>query len=102
MCYLDSGLRQVDLECHFLPHEDVWVACFGKKSLQDVQLRTRESRALPTLFAWGAYKKYYYYYYYYCHVKIYVEFIPEEFRRKIIGPWKAMYQRWCAFITFKK
>lgn len=52
--YLDSGLRQVDLEGHLLPHEDVRIARFGKQRLKDVQLRACEGGALPTLLTRGA------------------------------------------------
>lgn len=46
---LHSGLRQVDLQRHFLPHEDVRVARLGEQRLQDVELRPREGGALPAL-----------------------------------------------------
>ena len=55
MFYLDSGLGKVDLEGHLLPHEDVWVARFGKQSLKDIQLCACEGGALPTLFTRGVY-----------------------------------------------
>lgn len=67
MCYLDSGLGQVDFEGHLFPHEDVRVSGFGKQSLQDVQLCARKGGALPTLFTRGVcgenqHEHYYYYY----------------------------------------
>lgn len=48
--YLNSRLWQVDLEGHFLPHENVWVTGFGEERLQDVQLRPCEGCALSALF----------------------------------------------------
>lgn len=32
LTYLNTGLGQVDLEGHFLPHEDVWVAGLAEQS----------------------------------------------------------------------
>lgn len=49
MSYLDSGLGQVDLEGHLLPHEDVRVARLGEQRFQDVQLCPGEGGALPAL-----------------------------------------------------
>lgn len=79
MRYLDSGLGQVDFEGHLLSHEDVWVAGFGKQSLEDVQLCACKGGALPTLFTRCVYKKeekdnlydYYNYYNYYCYYYYY-------------------------------
>lgn len=51
--HLDSGLRQVDLERHLLPHEDVRVAGFGEQSLQDVELGAREGGAFTSLLPGG-------------------------------------------------
>ena len=53
--YLDTGLGQVDLQSHLLPHEDVRVARLGEQGLQDVQLGAGESGALPTLFPGSGY-----------------------------------------------
>lgn len=47
--HLDSGLRQVDLQSHLLPHEDVRVPGFGEQSLQDVELGARKSGAFTSL-----------------------------------------------------
>jgi len=47
--YLHPGLRQVDLQRHLLPHEDVRVSRLGEQRLQDVQLRARERGPLPPL-----------------------------------------------------
>lgn len=47
--HLYSGLRQVDLQSHFLAHEDVGVTRFGEQRLQDVELRARERGPLPPL-----------------------------------------------------
>lgn len=55
--YLDTWLWQVDLEGHFLPHEDVRVPGFGEERLQDVQLRPREGRALSALLPGSGCKK---------------------------------------------
>lgn len=49
LLYLHTWLRQVDLESHLLPHEDVWVAGLGEERLQDVQLCSGEGGALPAL-----------------------------------------------------
>lgn len=50
---LDSGLGQVDLERHLLPHEDVGVAGLPEQSLQDVELRAGEGRPLSPLLPRG-------------------------------------------------
>lgn len=47
--HLDSGLRQVDLQRHLLPHEDIRVPGFCEKGLQDVELGARESGAFTSL-----------------------------------------------------
>lgn len=47
--HLDSGLRQVDLERHLLPHEDVRVPGLGEQSLQHVELGARERGAFTSL-----------------------------------------------------
>lgn len=47
--YLNSGLRQVDFQCHLLPHEDVRVSGFCKQSFEDVELRAGEGGPLPPL-----------------------------------------------------
>lgn len=49
LSHLHSGLRQVDLQRHLLPHEDVRVARLGEQRLQDVELRPREGGAFPAL-----------------------------------------------------
>lgn len=54
--YLYTWLWQVDLEGHFLPHEDIWVAGFGEKRLQDVQLCPGEGCALSALLPGSGYK----------------------------------------------
>jgi hypothetical protein len=48
--YLNSGLWQVDLECHLLPHEDVRVPGLLEQGLQYVQLGPRKGRPLTSLF----------------------------------------------------
>lgn len=55
--YLDTWLRQVDLEGHLLPHEDVWVAGLWEERLQDVQLCAGEGGALPALLPGSGWKK---------------------------------------------
>ena len=47
--YLHAGLRQVDLQRHLLPHEDVRVPGLSEQRLQDVELRAGEGGSLPPL-----------------------------------------------------
>ena len=48
---LDPRFREVDLEGHLLPHEDVWIPGLVEQGLQNVELGSGEGRALPTLFS---------------------------------------------------
>lgn len=50
--HLHSGLREVDLQRHLLPHKDVRVARLCEQRLQDVELRAGEGGALPPLLPW--------------------------------------------------
>lgn len=50
--YLYSGFWQVDLQRHFLPHEDVRVSSFLEEGLQNVELGPGKGGPLPALFPW--------------------------------------------------
>ncbi len=50
--HLYSRFGQVDLECDFLSHEDVWISCLLEQGFQDIQLGAGEGRALSPLLAW--------------------------------------------------
>jgi len=47
--YLYPGFREVDFQCDFLTHENIWVSSFTKERLQDVQLRAGERSPLSPL-----------------------------------------------------
>lgn len=50
--YLYSRFWQVDLQRHFLPHEDVRVSSFLEEGLQNVELGPGKGGPLPALFPW--------------------------------------------------
>lgn len=47
--HLHSGLREVDLQCHLFPHEDVRVSRLEEKSFQYIELWPAEGCPLPPL-----------------------------------------------------
>ncbi len=47
--YLNSGLGEVDLQCHLLSHKYVRVTSFPKERFENVKLCARERRSFPPL-----------------------------------------------------